>query len=54
MIGGRTRSREIALQILYSVDKLIAPSGDDWEQTLEDTEGSEEVKAFARQLGKAS
>ncbi|MHC4845793.1 MAG: transcription antitermination factor NusB [Planctomycetota bacterium] len=50
MIGGRTRSREIALQILYSVDKVTAPSLDHWEQTLEDTEGSEEVKAFAQAL----
>jgi len=50
MIGGRTRSREMALQILYSVDQVTAPSVDDWEQTLLDTEGSEEVKAFAQAL----
>jgi N utilization substance protein B len=50
MIGGRTRSREIALQILYSVDKIVAPGPEHWEQTLEDTEASEEVMAFAQAL----
>jgi len=50
MIGSRTRSREIALQVLYSVDHLPTPRLEDWEQTIEGTEGSEEIKAFALAL----
>ena len=50
MIGSRSRSREIALQILYSCDPLAAPVPDHWLDTLEDSEASAEVRAFAREL----
>jgi N utilization substance protein B len=50
MIGSRTRSREIALQVLYSCDKTPAPALHDWELTLQDAEVSDEVRAFAREL----
>lgn len=50
MIGSRTRSREIALQTLFSWD--VGPSGgpDALEHTLADAEASPEVRAFAQQL----
>jgi len=50
MIGSRTRSREIALQVLYSCDRELAPPRDRWEPTLDDAECSAEVRAFAREL----
>ncbi len=50
MIGSRTRSREIALQVLYSCDAETAPQPELWEQTLADAECSTEVRAFAREL----
>lgn len=50
MIGSRTRSREIALQVLYSCDKEVAPDQRLWEGTLADAECSPEVRAFAREL----
>jgi N utilization substance protein B len=50
VIGSRTRSREIALQVLYSCDQTPAPEPQDWELTLEDAEISPEVRAFAREL----
>ncbi len=50
MIGSRTRSREIALQILYCCDKETAPPPAHWELTLDEAEASPEVKAFAREL----
>jgi len=50
MIGSRTRSREIALQVLYSVDHETAPEQRLWEGTLADAECSPEVRAFAREL----
>jgi N utilization substance protein B len=50
VIGGRTRSREIALQVLYSCDKTPAPEAQDWELTLQDAEVSDDVRAFAREL----
>ena len=50
MIGSRTRSREIALQVLYSCDDDVAPEPDRWEETLADAECSPEVRAFALEL----
>ncbi len=50
MIGSRSRSREIALQVLYSCDHENRPDSRAWQLTLEDTEASVEVKAFAREL----
>ena len=50
MIGSRSRSREIALQVLYSCDAVPAPTAETWASTLDDAEGSPEVKAFAREL----
>jgi transcription antitermination protein NusB len=50
MIGSRSRSREIALQVLYSCDHENVPDRACWQLTLEDTEASPEVKAFAREL----
>ncbi len=50
MIGSRSRSREIALQVLYSVDHEPQPLNGAWEQTLADAEASAEVRAFAREL----
>ena len=50
MIGSRTRSREIALQVLFSCDRTPAPQAQVWELTLEDAEVSDEVRAFAHLL----
>ena len=50
MIGSRSRSREIALQVLYSCDHETAPDQRLWEGTLADAECSSEVRAFAREL----
>ena len=50
MIGSRSRSREIALQILYSCDAVAAPLPDHWLDTLQDSEASAEVRTFAREL----
>jgi N utilization substance protein B len=50
MIGSRSRSREIALQVLYSCDSIRAPSPELWGSTLDDAESSPEVKAFAQEL----
>jgi N utilization substance protein B len=50
VIGSRTRSREIALQVLYSCDHETAPEQRLWEGTLADVECSPEVRAFAREL----
>lgn len=50
MIGSRSRSREIALQVLYSCDHETAPDQRLWEGTLADAECSPEVRAFAREL----
>ena len=50
MIGSRSRSREIALQVLYSCDAARAPSPEVWGSTLDDAESSPEVKAFAQEL----
>ena len=50
MIGSRSRSREIALQVLYSCDAVAAPPPETWASTLDDAEGSPEVKAFAHEL----
>jgi N utilization substance protein B len=50
VIGSRTRSREIALQVLYSCDHEERPDPACWEMTLADVEASPEVKAFAREL----
>lgn len=50
MIGSRTRSREIALQVLYSVDAEVAPARELWAGTLDDAECSAEVRDFAREL----
>ena len=50
MIGSRSRSREIALQVLYSVDHETAPDQRLWEGTLADAECSPEVRSFAREL----
>jgi len=50
MIGSRSRSRAIALQVLYSCDAVAAPTPETWASTPEDAEGSPEVKAFAREL----
>ncbi|MGQ0554225.1 MAG: transcription antitermination factor NusB [Planctomycetota bacterium] len=49
-MGSRTRSREIALQVLYSCDHVTAPSAALWEATLGETEVSPEVRAFAHEL----
>ncbi len=56
MIGGRTRSREVALQVLFSIDTrpadavtLSDPGGYD-HSTLRDAEASESIKAFAGEL----
>jgi len=50
MIGSRSRSREIALQVLYSCDHENEPDTRSWQLTLDDTEASVEVKAFAQEL----
>ena len=50
MIGSRSRSREIALQVLYSCDAVPVPTGELWASTLDDAESSPEVKAFAQEL----
>jgi transcription termination factor NusB len=50
MIGSRTRSREIALQVLYSCDTVRAPTPELWASTLDDAESTPEVKAFAHEL----
>ena len=50
MIGSRSRSREIALQVLYCVDQVESPAAAHWELTLNEAEASPEVKAFAREL----
>jgi len=50
VIGSRSRSREIALQVLYACDGTAAPPPELWEDTLEDAEAGPEVKAFAREL----
>jgi transcription antitermination protein NusB len=50
MIGSRSRSREIALQVLYSCDTVRAPTPELWSSTLEDAESTPEVKAFAQEL----
>ena len=50
MIGSRTRSREIALQVLYSCDREVVAERSRWEPTLADAECSAEVRAFAREL----
>ena len=50
MIGSRTRSREIALQVLYSCDREAVTQRAQWEPTLADAECSPEVRAFAREL----
>ena len=50
MIGSRTRSREIALQVLYSCDQSPSPEPQNWEMTLDDAEVSDEVREFAREL----
>jgi len=50
VIGSRTRSREIALQVLYSCDREAVTTRAQWEQTLADAECSPEVRAFALEL----
>jgi len=50
VIGSRTRSREIALQVLYSCDGTPAPVPGHWEETLADVECSTEIRTFAREL----
>jgi N utilization substance protein B len=50
VIGSRSRSREIALQVLYSCDAVRAPSPELWASTLDDAEATPEVKAFAHEL----
>ena len=50
MIGSRSRSREIALQVLYSCDTVHAPTPELWASTLDDAESTPEVKAFAHEL----
>ena len=50
MIGSRTRSREIALQVLYSCDHEAVTARAQWEPTLADAECSPEVRAFALEL----
>jgi N utilization substance protein B len=50
MIGSRSRSREIALQVLYSCDTVRAPTPELWASTLDDAECTPEVKAFAHEL----
>ncbi len=51
MIGGRTRSRQVALQVLFSLDFREGETHLKFDAvTLEDAEGSEEVKAFAQVL----
>jgi len=50
VIGSRSRSREIALQVLFCCDTEVAPPRERWEPTLADAECSVEVRAFAREL----
>jgi len=50
VIGSRTRSREIALQVLYSCDHEAVTDRKQWEPTLADAECSPEVRAFALEL----
>lgn len=50
MIGSRSRSREIALQVLYSCDTVRAPTPELWASTLDDAECTPEVKSFAHEL----
>jgi N utilization substance protein B len=50
VIGSRTRSREIALQVLYSCDREAVTDRKQWEPTLADAECSPEVRAFALEL----
>jgi transcription antitermination protein NusB len=50
VIGSRSRSREIALQVLYSCDHEEHPDASRWELTLADAEASAEVKSFAHEL----
>jgi transcription antitermination protein NusB len=50
VIGSRSRSREIALQVLYSCDRDAVTAAAQWEMTLADAEASPEVRAFAREL----
>lgn len=50
MIGSRSRSREIALQTLFSWDVGPADGPDSIDQTLEHAEASEDVRDYARLL----
>jgi N utilization substance protein B len=50
VIGSRTRSREIALQVLYSCDREAVTDRKQWEPTLADAECSPEVRSFALEL----
>ena len=51
MIGGRTRSRQVALQVLFSLDLREGETHLKFDPvTLQDADASEEVKAFARSL----
>ena len=48
MIGSRTRSREIALQVLYSCDRETAPDQRLWEGTLADAVLAQRVWRLSR------
>ena len=51
MIGSRTRSRELALQVLFALDLREGESQLRWDPTtLDDAEASREVKLFADEL----
>ena len=51
MIGSRTRSRELALQVLFALDLREGEGQLRWDPTtLDDAEASREVKLFADEL----